>query len=184
MAVMNANRREKEVEIGLLRDHLTRSSSMVVLDFKGIDVETITALRVAFRKAGVTYRVAKNTLIKQALKGTKLEGNEQLETFLRGPTGIAFSFEDPSAAAKVVKAFRKGGEKQEKLAIKCGVLESIIFDAKSVEDQLATMPGKDEVRALLLATLHAPLINLLQLLSAPAQNLAYVLKAREDKLGE
>lgn len=183
MPVMNANRREKEAEIGLLRDNFTRSSSMVVLDFKGIDVETVTALRVAFRKAGVTYRVAKNTLVKQALKGTALEGHKQFEGFLRGPTGIAFSFEDPTAAAKVVKEFRKGGDKQEKLGIKCGVLDTMVFEGKAVEEQLANMPGKDEVRAMLLATLNAPLIELLQLLQAPAQNLVYALKAQEEKLG-
>ena len=183
MPVMNANRREKEAEIGLLRDNFTRSSSMVVLDFKGIDVETVTALRVAFRKAGVTYRVAKNTLVKQALKGPALEGHKQFEGFLRGPTGIAFSFEDPTAAAKVVKEFRKGGDKQEKLGVKCGVLDTMVFEGKAVEDQLASMPGKDEVRAMLLATLNAPLIELLQLLQAPAQNLVYALKAQEEKLG-
>lgn len=183
MPVMNANRREKEAEIGLLRDNFTRSSSMVVLDFKGIDVETVTALRVAFRKAGVTYRVAKNTLVKQALKGTALEGHKQFEGFLRGPTGIAFSFEDPTAAAKVVKEFRKGGDKQEKLGIKCGVLDTMVFEGKAVEEQLASMPGKDEVRAMFLATLNAPLVELLQLLQAPAQNVVYALKAQEEKLG-
>jgi large subunit ribosomal protein L10 len=179
---MSINRQTKETTVASLREDFAKASSFVVLDFQGLDVETVTSLRVAFREKGVTYRVAKNTLIKQAIKGTALESNGALQGFLRGPSGIAFSYEDPSAAAKVVKEFRKGGDKQEKLGIKCGVVESQVFDGKAVEEQLATMPGKDEMRATLLATLVAPMQNLLQLLEAPATNLLYALEAQKTKL--
>ena len=87
-------------------------------------------------------------------------------------TGIAWSYEDPSAAAKVVKAYRK---EDEKLQIKAGLIEGSVLDAKAVEDQLATMPGKDELRATLLATLQAPLQQFVALLQAPTQNFVYVL---------
>jgi large subunit ribosomal protein L10 len=180
---VNANRQAKEAEVVVLKDRFARATSTVLLDFRGIDVETVTSLRVAFRKAGVEYRVAKNTLVKKALKGTNLEGNAKLNGFLRGPTGLAFSYEDPTAAAKVIKEFRKGGEKQEKVGIKCGVLETLIFEGDKVESQLATMPGKNEVRAQLLATLLAPAQTLVRLLNAPAQNLTLALAAQERKLG-
>ena len=88
-------------------------------------------------------------------------------------TGIAWSYEDPSAAAKVVKAFKKDPA-GEKLQIKAGLIEGSILDAKAVEDQLATMPGKNELRAMLLATLQAPLQKFVALLPAPAQNFVYV----------
>lgn len=179
---MNANRQAKEKEVDTLRESFARASATVLLDFKGVDVETVTALRVAFRKAGVEYRVAKNTLVKQALKGSPLEGNTKLEALLRGPTGLAFSFEDPSAAAKVVRDFRKGGPKQEKLSVKGGMLETSIFDSKAVESQLASMPGKNEIRAQFLATLQAPAESLVRLLQAPAQNLTYAFAAREEQL--
>jgi large subunit ribosomal protein L10 len=91
-------------------------------------------------------------------------------------TGVAWSYEDPSAAAKVVKAFRKDNEK---LQIKAGLVEGQLLDGKAVESQLATMPGKNELRAQLLATLQAPLQNFVALLQAPAQNLVYVLSAKE-----
>ncbi len=93
-------------------------------------------------------------------------------------TGIAWSYEDPSAAAKVVKAFRKDPA-GEKLQIKAGLIEGSVLDAKGVEDQLATMPGKNELRAMLLATLQAPLQNFVALLAAPTQNFVYVLAAKE-----
>ncbi len=91
-------------------------------------------------------------------------------------TGVAWSYEDPSAAAKVVKAFRKDNEK---LQIKAGLVEGQFLDGKAVEAQLATMPGKNELRAMLLATLQAPLQSFVALLQAPAQNLVYVLSAKE-----
>jgi large subunit ribosomal protein L10 len=93
-------------------------------------------------------------------------------------TGIAWSYEDPSAAAKVIKAFKKDPA-GEKLQIKAGLIDGSILDASSVSDQLATMPGKNELRARLLATLQAPLQQLLALLAAPSQNLVYLLSAKE-----
>jgi len=96
-------------------------------------------------------------------------------------TGIAWSYEDPSAAAKVVKAFKKDPVVGDKLLIKAGLIDGSILDAKGVEDQLATMPGKNELRAMLLATLQAPLQNFVALLAAPAQNMVYVLAAKERK---
>ncbi len=95
-------------------------------------------------------------------------------------TGVAFSYEDPSAAAKVVKAFRKDPA-QAKLQIKAGLIDGQVLPADAVETQLASMPGKNELRASLLATLQAPMTQLLQILQAPAQNFAYLLKAKEDQ---
>lgn len=181
---MNVHMQTKVSEVAALRDHFAKATATVVLDYTGIDVETVTALRVEFRKAGVGYVVAKNTLVKQALKGTALEGNKELYAFLKGPSGLAFSYEDPSAAAKVVKAFRKADEKNEKLKVKCGVLETAIMNGAAVESTLATMPGKNEVRAQLLATLLAPAQSLVRVLAAPAQDLAYVLMAQEQKLNK
>lgn len=181
---MNEHMQTKVSEVAALREHFAKATATVFLDYTGIDVETITALRVEFRKAGVGYLVAKNTLVKQALKGTALEGNKELYAFLKGPSGLAFSYEDPSAAAKTVKAFRKANENNEKLKIKCGVLETAVMNGAAVEATLATMPGKNEIRSMLLATLLAPAQSLVRVLAAPAQNLAYVLSAQETKLNQ
>jgi large subunit ribosomal protein L10 len=173
------DRATKDVQIGEIRTRFDRMTAAVFLDFKGMTVENVTKLRAEFRKAGVDYKVCKNTLVKHALEDAPFKG--ALDTALIGMTGIAWSYEDPSAAAKVVKAFRKDPA-GEKLLIKAGVIDGSVLDAKGVEDRLATMPGKDELRASLLATLQAPLQSFLALLAAPSQNLVYLLAAKEREL--
>ena len=166
----------KATVIGDIKGRFDKMTSAVFLDFKGMTVEEVSKLRVEFRKNGVEYRVVKNTLVKQALSGKPW--SKLLTETLKGMTGVAWSYEDPSAAAKVVKAFRKDNEK---LRIKAGLVEGQLLDGKAVEAELATMPGKNELRAQLLATLQAPLQNFVALLQAPAQNLVYVLSAQERK---
>ena len=168
------DRTGKDAQLGAIRSRFDKMTAAVFLDFKGMTVEHVTKLRSEFRKAGVEYKVVKNTLVKHAVKGSAYGG--KLDDVLVGMTGIAWSYEDPSAAAKIVKAYRK---EDEKLKIKAGLIDGSILDAKAVEDQLATMPGKDELRASLLATLQAPLQNFVALLAAPAQNLVYLLAAKE-----
>jgi large subunit ribosomal protein L10 len=168
------DRTGKSAVIGDIKGRFDKMTSAVFLDFKGMTVEEVSKLRVEFRKNGVEYRVVKNTLVKQALAGKPW--SKLLTDTLKGMTGVAWSYEDPSAAAKVVKAFRKDNEK---LQIKAGLVEGQLLDGKAVEAQLATMPGKNELRATLLATLQAPLQNFVALLQAPAQNLVYVLSAKE-----
>jgi len=173
----------KEQEVTQIREAFEKATTAVLLNFAGVNVEQITNLRTEFRKAGVEYRVVKNTLVKIALKGTAYD-NADLTTQLKGQTGIAWSFEDPSAAAKVIKTFRAVNDANGKLAIKCGVVDAKVMPGSQVESVLATMPGKNELRAMLLATLQAPAQTLVRLLQAPAQNLTYLLDAQRRKLEE
>jgi large subunit ribosomal protein L10 len=169
-------RAAKVASIAEIKGRFDRMTSAVFLDFKGMTVQDVTKLRAEFRKTGVEYRVVKNTLVKQALKDKPWA--KAVSPALSQMTGIAWSYEDPSAAAKVVKAFRKDNEK---LRIKAGLIEGQLLDGAAVETQLATMPGKQELRAQLLATLQAPLQKFVALLQAPSQNFVYVLSAKERK---
>src|SRR5579864_87531 len=170
------DRNTKGLEIGAIKARFEKMAAAVFLDFNGMTVEHVTKLRAEFRKAGVEYKVVKNTLVRHALKDVAYK--QKLDDVLAGMTGIAWSYEDPSAAARVVKAFRKDPA-GEKLQIKAGLIEGSVLDAKGVEEQLATMPGKDELRAKLLATLQAPLQKFVALLAAPSQNFVFVLSAKE-----
>src|ERR1700722_15244255 len=172
------HRTVKDTQLGEIRSRFDKMTAAVFLDFKGMTVEHVTKLRAEFRKAGVEYKVVKNTLVKHALKDAPFKS--KLDDALIGMTGIAWSYEDPSAAAKVVKAFRKDPA-GEKLQIKAGLIDGAVLDAKAVEDQLATMPGKNELRAKLLATLQGPLPQFVALLQAPTQNFVYLLSAKEKK---
>jgi len=169
-------RAEKETVVATVKAKFDKMTSAVFLDFKGLNVEAVTKLRDEFRKSGVEYQVVKNTLVRHAVGHHAWA--KKLDDTLVGMTGIAWSYEDPSAAAKVVKAFRKD---HDKLKVKAGLIEGQLLDGAAVESQLATMPGKNELRASLLATFQAPLTQFVQLLQAPAQNLVYLLAAKEKE---
>jgi large subunit ribosomal protein L10 len=171
---------KKQDEVAMIRQQFDKATTAVFLDFGGVNVEQITNLRTEFRKAGVEYKVVKNTLVKIALKGTAYDSKE-FNSQLKGQTGIAWSFEDPSAAAKVIKTFRGANDANQKLNVKCGVVDAKVMPGAQVESVLATMPGKNELRAMLLATLQAPAQNLVRLLQAPAQNLTLALDAYRRK---
>ena len=171
-------RTEKEEAVKVLQERFAKMSSAVLVDYTGMTVEEVSELRDTFRKRGVEYRVVKNTLVKRALADEPW--SEGLGSALQGMTGIAWSFEEPSAAARIVKEYVKTNEK---LKIKAGVLDGQILDAKAVEAQLASLPSKDEARAILLATLMAPAQSLVRLLSAPAQNFVLLLEAKRTKDG-
>jgi large subunit ribosomal protein L10 len=189
---MSLTREEKAVQVDAVRESFANASATVLVDFRGVNVEMITNLRARFREAGVEYKVVKNNVVRKAIEGSELAKNQKFTENLVGPTAIAWSFEDPSAAAKVITTFRKDfadelqpKDRPEKLLVKCGVLEGQVLDGKRVEKELATLPGKDEVRASLLAQLLAPMQNLVGQLNAPAQNLAFVLEAyRRKQAGE
>jgi len=180
---LNRARQEKNLVIDTVRGKFEKMSSVVFLDYKGMTVDQATALRAHFRKAGVDYKVVKNTLVRQAIKDTSY--GAKLNDVLVGMTGIAWSYEDPSAAAKVVKQYKKdAGDAGQKLVVKGGVIDGEVLSATRVENELATMPGKDELRGTLLATLQAPLQQFVALLQAPAQNLVYALAAKQRQAEE
>jgi len=170
------DRAQKTEQVKDIRSRFDRMSSAVFLDFTGMTVEEVTKLRDAFRSKGVEYKVVKNTLVTKALADQKYV--DKLEPALRGMTGIAWSFEEPSMAARLLKDISK---ENEKLKIKAGLLDGEVLSAKAVEDQLATLPSKDEMRARFLATLNAPAQRFVMLLNAPAREFVGVLAAKERK---
>lgn len=171
-------RSEKQANLEEVKERFDRMTSAVFVDFAGLDVPTVTKLRDLLRKADVEYKVVKNKITKLAIQDKPYA--DSVAPTLRGMTGIAWSFEDPSAAAKIFKDFVKDNEK---LKIKAGLVEGKWIDATAVVEQLATMPGKDEVRAQLLCTLQAPAQQFVQQLNAAAQNFVYLLKAKETQEG-
>ena len=170
---MNAT--EKNASIASLKTRLAEAQSLVLADFRGLTVESDNKLRREFRAVGCEYQVVKNTLLGMAVKDTPME---VLEPLLQGPTAVAFSVEDPTAAAKVAAKVAKA---EKKFVIKGGFLDGKLLDGKAVE-ALAALPGKDEARAMFLATLIAVPQSFLRLLAAAPQNFVHLLAAREDAL--
>jgi large subunit ribosomal protein L10 len=169
-------RAEKVEAVEAIKGHFTKGTSAVFLDFSGMTVAEVSSLRSQFRQNGVTYKVLKNSLVRRALGDAPYV--KTLSKALKGMTGVAFSGEEPGAAARVVKAFVK---ENEKLKIKAGLLDGQVLDAKTVETQLATLPGKNEARAMLLATMIAPAQRFVMLLNTPAGNFVRLLEAKKAK---
>jgi large subunit ribosomal protein L10 len=169
-------RTEKATAVNEIKDRFDRMTSAVFVDFTGMTVAEVEGLRSTFRAKGVEYKVVKNTLVKLALSEQPYA--DDLSSKLKGVTAVAWSFEEPSAAARVLKDFVKDNEK---LKIKAGLLDGQVLDSKAVENQLATLPSKDEARAALLATLMAPAQQFVMLINTPASNFVRLMNAKQDK---
>ena len=142
---------------------------VVVTRNLGLTVAQSTALRGKIRDAGASYKVAKNSLAKLAIKDTDYVG---LNDLLTGPTALASSV-DPVAAAKAVVEFAKTNDKIE---IVGGSMGSLVLNADGVK-ALASMPSLDELRGTIIGLVQAPATKIAQLVTAPAAKLARVFGA-------
>jgi large subunit ribosomal protein L10 len=172
------DREQKRAEVAGIQDRFERMASAVLTDFRGLNVESMTELRDEFRKLGVEYRIVKNTLFDLAVKEQPYR--EQLTGHLVGPTGVAWSYDDPAAPAKVAVGFAKD---HEQLKIKCAVLEGEVLEGAKVVE-LSKMPSKDELLGTLLATFIAPAQEFVRLIAAAPTNFACLLDARRRQLEE
>lgn len=170
------NRTDKQEILGEIKEAFTDVQSVVLADYRGITVPTVTAMRDEFRKAGCHYRVLKNSLVKIAVKGSKLEGMSKL---LQGPTAVIWSTETPQAPAKIALKWAK---EESKFIVKGGYFDGNILDVPGVQ-ALASMPGKPELQATLLMTFLAAPTDFVRQIVAGPQNFMYLLDARKRALG-
>ncbi len=154
---------KKSGEVKELAEKINGAKGVVVVDYRGITVEDITSLRNELRKENVEYKVAKNTLIKLAIKGTEYEG---LTEYLEGPTAIAISHDDCTAPARIMA---KTVENVEAFSFKAGWVEGSVYDAKGIEE-ISKIPSKETLIAKVLGGFNAPITSL-----------AYVIKAIAEK---
>jgi large subunit ribosomal protein L10 len=169
----SVDRAEKSQLVDTLATVFQDTGVIVVAHYSGLTVAQMTALRAKMREAGGGVRVAKNRLVKLALKGTDAESISDL---FEGPTVVAFS-KDPVAAAKVAVDFAKVNDK---LVIRGGVMGPTALDAEGVK-ALATLPSLDELRGKLVGLIASPATRVAQVLNAPAAQLARVLSAYAEK---
>ena len=153
---------KNESEVKILSEKIQNAKGIVVVDYRGITVEQATKLRNDLRKENVEYRVAKNTLIKIAIKGTEYEG---LAEYLEGPTAIAISHEDCTAPARIVANNAKDAEN---LKLKASWVEGSIYDAAGTE-QIAKIPSKETLIAQVLGGFNSPITALAYTIKAIAE---------------
>lgn len=153
------------------------ATSAVAAHYSGLSVSQMTSLRADAREAGVYLRVVKNTLARRAIEGTDFAC---LEESLVGPMLLAFSNEEPGAAAKVIKTFAKGNEKLVPVAVAIG---GQAYPGSEI-GRIASLPTLDEARGQLLGLLQAPLSQFVRTIAEPQAKFARLLAAYRDKQGD
>lgn len=171
-------RPEKMATVAEIKDRLQRAVSVVLTDFRGLNVSEATELRKRLREAGIEYKVVKNTLTTLAAREVKIEG---LDQFLTGPTAMAFSYNDPISAAKILAAFARD---HKKLQLKAGILEGKAIGQAEVR-ALANLPSREQLLAAVCGALQSPMRSLVTVLSGSMRNFVYGLEAlRKQRAGE
>lgn len=163
---------KKESQVQELKEKFKNNGAVILCDYRGNDVHSISSLRRELTKQNCEYKVYKNTLVKLAIAETS---SKVLNSLLSGPVALIFTGDNPATAAKVVRNFAK---ENKNFQIKGGCVEGSLLDVKGV-DALADMPGKDELRAKLLSTLMAPASGFVRVLNAGMQNFVYLLDAKK-----
>jgi large subunit ribosomal protein L7/L12 len=172
-------RAQKEQTVGELSDKLSRSQIVIVTDYRGLTVSEMSDLRGRLRQAGAEYQVAKNTLTRFAAEQA---GRASLVDDLKGPSAIAFGYEDPAALAKSLQEYLRVS-RTVNLIIKGGVLGDRRVTADDI-GRIAELPPRDVVLGQALGSVVAPLSSFLMVVSAPLQNLIGVIEARRQQLDE
>ena len=168
---------EKQQIVAEVNEAAKSAFSAVIADYHGTAVEEMTALRKTARENKVYLRVVRNTLLKRAIEGTDYEC---LHEALVGPTILAFSQEDPGAAARVLKDFAKENEEFE---IKALAVSGNLLPASQI-DALAKLPTYDQAIATLMSVILAPVTKLARTVNEVPTKVTRVVAAVRDQKQE
>jgi large subunit ribosomal protein L10 len=154
---LGLNLEQKQAMVSEVSAKLAKAQTLIVAEYRGLDVERVTQLRSKARKSGVYLRVLKNTLARRAVQGTPFE---KLSEQMVGPLMYGIS-EDPVAGAKVLSEFAK---ENELFVIKAGAMSGSVMSAQDIK-ALASLPSREQLLATLLGTMQAPVAKLARTLN-------------------
>lgn len=166
----------KVAEIQALVHEIGQARSVLLADFTGMDVATLSELRRRCRAENITFRVAKNTLTRRALDEV---GMGALDSLLEGPTGIAIGRGEELAAARVLMAFAK---EKELLKVKGGLIDGRLYTVGELKT-LATLPARNELLSHLLMVFQTPVTQVIGGLSRLASDLMSILDQLAERKG-
>ena len=138
---------QKQVIVNEIKEKLSKATSAVLVDARGLTVEQDTKLRKTLREAGVDYKVYKNTMMRFAIEGTEFES---LGAHLEGPSTLALCYEDPTVAAGILNKFR---QEAKALEFKGGVIEGTYYDTKGMEI-IADIPSREVLLSRVLGSIQ------------------------------
>ena len=139
----------KAKRVEAVTEQINKTTTAIVVNYRGLNVAEVTDLRKQLRDAGVSFSVIKNNI---AVRASKEAGYEELGDLFKGPTAVAFSDEDPIAPAKVLKHF---ADNTDAVEIKGGILENKIATLQEI-DEFASLPSRDESISILASMLQSP----------------------------
>lgn len=171
---MPLNLEDKRAIVVSVNAAASEALSAVVADYRGLSVAEMTNLRLKARETGVYLKVVRNTLAKRAVAGTEYEC---LTDALVGPTVLAFSQDDPGAAARLIKDFAKD---HDALEVKALAIGGVAYDAKDI-DILAKLPTRDEAIAQLMSVMQAPVAKFVRTLNEVPGKFVRTMAAVKDK---
>lgn len=171
---MSTNKQIKEQIVNEIKDKFGRASSIVLVDYQGLNVEEATELRKKFREAGAEYKVYKNTLMRRALVDL---GFEEIVPFLVGSNAVALGYDDPVTPAKIIAEYSKETEKME---LKVGIVDQQFVDTDGVK-ALSELPSREELVARVVGGLNSPIVGFVNVLQGNIRNLVYALNEIKDK---
>ena len=166
--------KEKQAIVAEVNETASNALSAVLADYRGVDVDSMTALRKEAREQNVQVRVIRNTLAKRAFEGTEFECMNEV---LLGPNILAFSIEDPGAAARIFKDFAKENEAFEIKALSVG---GKLLSADQI-DALAKLPTRDQAISMLMSVMLAPITKLVRTFNEVPSKVTRVVKAVGDQ---
>lgn len=155
---------------------LDKAKAIYFTDYLGLDVVSVTKLRKNFVEKDVEFTVAKNTLIKLAAKEVGISG---IDKFLEGPTAIAFSYDDPTGPARVIKEFLKDFDKP---SVKGMIFDGEIFTSDQF-DKIANLLSKEQLLSKLVGMLNSPMSKLSSVLNSSVSGLLGRLTQLNSKKG-
>ena len=158
-----------------IKHHLETAKAVILANYAGLSVADQTTLRAKLSAAGGEFLVAKNNLLKIALKEKLGDLPRELEDVLNGPTAVIFAESDAVTTAKALAEFIKDKDKSLP-EIKLGLLDGQILSIQDIET-LSQLPSREQLLATLLAQLAAPAQALVRQINTPAQLLVYALDA-------
>ena len=164
----------KVTVVAEIKERFTACPNVLLVDYRGLNVQSVSKLRNELRAAGSEMVVYKNTLTQIAMRELALPSMENL---LEGPSAFIFTEDDPVASAKVLANFAK---ENEALELKGGLVQSQIIDEAGLK-ALATLPSREELLAKLLGTISNPARGLVTVLSGPARGLVTALTAVKEQ---
>lgn len=171
MAEKKPQRIAKEKQVERIREKMRSSSSTILSDYRGLTVEEMSDLRKKLRGEGVEYEVIKNSLVRLAVKDEKYE--EELLPHLKGPTAIAFGYQDSLAGVRILTSFSK---EHENLRIKVGIMEGKLINRERLRE-LALLPPYEGLLSQVAFVIKSPLQGLVKVLKGNMRNLVLVLKS-------